>query len=152
MIEYKINSCKYNIKDFIREIALNEFNIDYWDEWLEEQNYNKLSIKPNILVIAEKDNKLIGICSIKELSKDECLLNSFYVEKSYRNNGIGSKLFNMCEDYASKYKKIVLCVDPNFKGAIKYYEKRNYIFDYYDDDRKELHYHKNIKEVDPNEK
>ena len=28
MIEYKVNSCKYNIKDFIKNIAINEFNID----------------------------------------------------------------------------------------------------------------------------
>lgn len=145
MIEYKINSCKYNIKDFIKKIAINEFNIDYWDKWLEKQNYDLLSVKPNVLVSAEDNNKLIGICSIKELSNDECLLNSFYVEKSYRYRGIGSKLFSMCEDYASKYKRIVLCVDPNFKNAIKFYENRNYIFDYFDEDRKELHYYKNVK-------
>ena len=151
MIEYKINSCKYDIKDFIKIIALNEFNIDYWNEWLEKQNYDELSIKPNILVSAEEDNKLLGICSIKELSKDECLLNSFYVKKFYRNKGIGSKLFNICEDHASKYKKIVLCADPNFKDAILFDKKRNYIFDYYDDNRKELHYHRNIKGDDPNE-
>ena len=50
----------------------------------------------------------------------------------------------MCEDYANKYKKIILCVDPNFKDAITFYEKRGYIFDYYDDNRKELYYYKNI--------
>ena len=136
MIEYKINSCKYNIKDFIKDIAINEFNINYWNEWLEEQEYNILQEEPNILISAEQDDKLIGICSIKELSKDDCLLNSFYLEKKSRNKGIGSKIFNMCEDYTSKYEKIVLCVDPKFKDAITFYEKRNYIFDYYDDNRK----------------
>lgn len=144
MTEYKINYCKYDIKDFIKNIAIKEFNIDYWNEWLEEQDYNKLQEKPNILISAEQDGKLIGICSIKELSKDECLLNSFYVEKNSRKKGIGSKMFSMCEEYASKYKRILLCVDSNFKDAIKFYENRNYIFDYYDDNRKELHYHKNI--------
>ncbi len=144
MTEYKINYCKYDIKDFIKNIAINEFNIDYWNEWLEEQDYNKLQEKPNILISAEQDGKLIGICSIKELSKEECLLNSFYVEKNSRKKGIGSKMFSMCEEYASKYKKILLCVDPNFKDAIKFYENRNFIFDYYDDNRRELHYHKNI--------
>lgn len=29
MIEYKINSCKYDIKNFIKNIAVNEFNINY---------------------------------------------------------------------------------------------------------------------------
>ena len=143
MIEYKVNSCKYNIKDFIKNIAINEFHIDYWDTWLEEQNYSELSIEPNILVSAE-DNKLIGICSIKELSKHECLLNSFYVKKKWRNKGIGSKLFDICYKYAEKYKKIILVVDPNFKDAIKFYENRGFIFDYYDETRKELHYHKDL--------
>lgn len=148
MIDYKINSCKYNIKDFIKTIAIDEFKIDYWDEWLEEQDYKILQENPNILISAEQNNKLIGICSVKELSNDECLLNSFYVEKSLRNKGIGSKIFNMCEDYANnKYKRITICVDPNFKDAITFYEKRGYIFDYYDDDRKELHYYKNITRV-----
>ena len=145
MIEYKINSCKYNIKDFIKDIAINEFNIDYWNDWLEEQEYDILQEEPNFLASAEQDGKLIGICSIKELSKDECLLNSFYVEKKSRNQGIGSKLFNMCEDYAKKYNKILIIVDPKFKDAIKFYEKRNYIFDNYNDNRKELYYHKNVK-------
>ncbi len=144
MIDYKINSCKYNIKDFIKTIAIDEFKIDYWDEWLEEQDYKSLQENPNILISAEQNNKLIGICSVKELSNDECLLNSFYVEKNSRKKGIGSKMFSMCEEYASKYKKILLCVDPNFKDAIKFYENRNFIFDYYDDNRRELHYHKNI--------
>lgn len=144
MIEYKTNSCKYDIKDFIKKIIINEFNIDYWNEWLDEQEYDKLQEEPNILISAEQDDKLVGICSIKELTSNECLLNSFYVDKSLRKKGIGTKLFKMCEDYASKYKKIVLCVDPSFKDAINFYENRGYIFDYYDDNRKELHYHKNI--------
>ena len=94
MIKYKINSCKYNIKDFIKDIVINEFNIDYWDEWFEKQEYNRLQEKPNILISAEQGDKLIGICSIKELSKDECLLNSFYVEKNSRNNFfVSSKIF-----------------------------------------------------------
>lgn len=143
-MKYAINSCKYDIKEFIRNIAVNEFNINYWNDWLEKQNYDILQSKPNIIVSAEQDNELIGICSIKELSGEECLLNSFYVKAGFRNKGIGSKLFEICEDYAKKYKKINICVDPNFKDAIKFYENRNYIFDYYDDNRKELHYHKNI--------
>ncbi len=144
MIEYKINSCKHNIKDFIKDIVINEFNINDWNEWFEEQEYDKLQQKPNYLVSAEKDDTLIGICSVKELSKDECLINSFYVKKSSRKNGIGSTLFKMCEDYANKYKIITLCTDANFKDAIKFYENRNYIFDYFDNSRNELYYHKNI--------
>ena len=147
MIEYKINSCKYNIKEFIKKIA-DEFNIDYWDEWLEKQNYENLKIKPNILVSCENENELIGICSIKIISNSDVYLNSFYVIKEYRNMGIGTKLYNMCEKYAKEnnYKHIILKVDPNFKDAIEFYKNRNYIYDGYNEKRKELNYHKDIED------
>lgn len=145
MIEYKINSCNYDIKKFIKTIA-NEFNINYWDKWLEEQDYNILQVKPNIFVSCEKQNELIGICSIKVISSDECYLNSFYVKNEFRNQGIGNKLYDICENYAknNNYKKIILKVDPNFKDAINFYENRNYIFDEYKKKEKELCYHKNV--------
>ena len=145
-MEYKINSCKYDIKKFISDIAINEFKIDYWDEWLEEQNYDILQELPNILISVEDNNKLIGICSIKKYNDEECYLNSFYVLKPYRNKGIGYKLFSMCEKYAkdNNYKRILLSVDPNFKKAISMYERNNYIFDHTEYDGKELWYQKDI--------
>ena len=144
-MEYNINSCKHIIKDFIRDI-IKEYNIDYWDEWLEEQDYELLMKYPNILVSCEEDNKLIGICSIRVTSNNAAYLNSFYIIKEYRHLWIGSKLYNICEDYvkSNKYKRIDLVVDPNFKNAIEFYKKRNYIYDKYDDKRKEIYYHKNI--------
>lgn len=151
-MEYKINLCKYDIKKFIDTIA-KEYNINYWDKWLQEQNYDILMQKSNIFVSCEEDDKLIGICSIKITFDNNAYLNSFYVAKEYRNKGIGTKLYDICENYAkdNNYKRIDLVVDPNFKEAIRFYEKRNYIFDRYDDKRKELYYHKNIEGVDPNE-
>ena len=146
-MEYKINSCTYDIKEFISKI-IKEFNIDYWDEWLEEQDYNSLSIKPNILVSCEENNKLIGTCSIKVNPDNTSYLNSFYVLKEYRNKGIGSKLYDICEKYVvdNNYNRINLIVDsnPNFNEAVKFYTKRNFILDKYDEDRKELSYHKDI--------
>ena len=146
MIEYKTNSCEYDIKDFIKQIIVNEFSIDYWDEWLEEQDYESLKVMPNIFVSCEKQNRLIGICSIKVISSNECYLNSFYVLKEFRNKGIGTQLYNMCENYAREkgFKGINLIVDPHFKEAIKFYEKINYVFDKYDSKEIEIHYHKDI--------
>lgn len=125
---YKINSCDYNIKSFIKNIVVNEFGIDYWDDWLDKQDYDSLHILPNVLFSAEENNELIGICSIKKINDDECYLNSFYVMKKYRNHGIGKELFNKCIEYAknNSYKKILLSVDPHFKTAIKIYEKKFY--------------------------
>lgn len=152
-MEYKINSCNYNIKDLIR-IIIQEFNIDYWDKWLEKQDYKSLMKKPNIFVSCEENNRLIGICSIKICSNKNVYLNSFYVLKEYRNKGIGTKLYKICENCAktSNHQRIDLVVDPHFKEAIEFYKKKNYIYDYYDEERKELHYHKNIEGVNSNEK
>ena len=145
-MEYKINSCTYNIKNFISAIT-QEYNINYWDEWLEKQDYTLLMQEPNIFVSCEENNELIGICSIKIISSDNAYLNSFYVIKEYRNKGIGTKLYNMCENYVenNNYRRIDLVVDPNFKEAIEFYKNRNYIYDGYDEKKKELHYHKIIK-------
>ena len=40
------NLIKEHIVDFIKDIAINEFNINYWNEWLEEQEYNILQEEP----------------------------------------------------------------------------------------------------------
>ena len=145
-MQYRINSCNFSIKEFIREIAVNEFGIDYWNEWLEEQDYNILKMTPNLLISVEENNRLIGICSIKKIDDERCYLNSFYVKKEFRNKGIGNKLFDMCLKYAknNNYKKVLLSVDPNFKQAIEIYQKKNFIFDYFDEERQELWYYKNI--------
>ena len=143
-MEIKINQCKYNIKEFIKNIICEEFKIDYWEEWLEEQDYNALQKEPNILISVEDKNSLIGICGVKIINKDECYFNSFYIRKDYRNQKIGTKIFDMCMQYVinNKYKKAFLTVDPKFLIAIKFYEKNGFIFDYFDKKRQELYYYK----------
>ena len=146
-MKFKINQCSYDIKKFIKDNICTEFNIDYWDEWLENQDYDCLKIKPNILISVEEKNKLIGICGVKVLNKQECYFNSFYVIKEYRNKGIGSKIFNMCMEYVIKngYKKIILSVDPKFKIAKQFYEKNGFNFNYYDEEKQELYYYKYLE-------
>ncbi|MBR1540628.1 MAG: hypothetical protein IJ629_05680 [Clostridia bacterium] len=60
-MEYKINECNYDIKKYIKDNICKEFNIDYWDEWLDNQDYDELKVKPNMLVSVEENNDLIGI-------------------------------------------------------------------------------------------
>ena len=144
-MEFKINECDYDIKNFIKDIC-SEFNIDYWDEWLENQDYDSLKVKPNILVSAEEDNKLIGIGAVKVINDEECYFNTFYVKKEYRNKGIGNKIFDICMNYikSNGYKKIKLCIDPKFEVAKSMYEKKGFIFDYIDKENPEIYYYKNI--------
>ena len=129
-MEYKINSCNYDIKELIRE-TIKEYNIDYWDEWLENQDYSSLQKEPNILISAEEDNKLVGTCAFRKVDDDTCQFNTWYVRKEYINKGIGTKLFDMCEEQATKnkYKRIVFATDPNFKEAHKHFERKGYTFE-----------------------
>ncbi|MCR5186772.1 MAG: GNAT family N-acetyltransferase [Clostridia bacterium] len=145
-MEYKINECNYDIKKFIKDNICKEFNIDYWDEWLEKQDYECLKISPNILISVEDNNSLIGIGAVKSINNYECDFNTFYVKSDFRNKGIGNKIFDMCLEYIEKngYKKITLCVDPKFVVARKIYEKNGFIFDYFDEEKQELYYHKYI--------
>ena len=69
-MEYKINNCNYDIKKFIRDNICLEFNIDYWDEWLDEQDYDRLKEKPNLLISVEEKNNLIGTCGIKVINNE----------------------------------------------------------------------------------
>ena len=142
---YKINSCNYDIKELIRE-TIKEYSIDYWNEWLENQDYDSLQVEPNILISAEEDNKLVGTCGLRKIDNDTCQFNTLYVRKEYRNKGIGTKLFGMIEECAikNKYKKIILTTDPNFKEAHKLFERKGYIFDSYNSTTEEFLYHKDI--------
>ena len=80
-MEYKINDCNFDIKKFIKDNICKEFNIDYWDEWLEQQDYDCLKSSPNILISVEDKNRLVGIGAVKEINSNECSFNTFYIDK-----------------------------------------------------------------------
>lgn len=138
--------CKYDIKKFIKTIC-EEYKIDYWDEWLENQAYDLLQKRPNYLVSADDEKGLVGLCAVKHINSKECYLNTFYVRKDYRNKQVGTNLFEMCMNHIIKngYSKILVCIDPNFEIAKNMYEKRGFIFDYYDEEARELWYYKYIE-------
>ena len=147
MIQYFERNCNYDIKNFIYQIIKEEYHIDYWDEWLQEQKFNELMEYPNYFIYALDNDVLVGTCSIKKISDDTCLLGTFYVKSGYRRKGVGTYLFNKCEKYAKDYgfKKIILHVDPNFHEAISFYNNRSYIYDNYNAPVNELNYHKYFK-------
>jgi len=50
--------------------------------------------KTNILLVAEKENKIIGFLYAKIVSKTWCILDNLAVEETYRGKGIGHMLLN----------------------------------------------------------
>ena len=98
-----------------------------------EEFKNELSNSNNIYLVAQLENKIVGICfsQIKEISnnrimKDRKILNigDICIDKKYQRNGIGKKLYNQIVQIAKEKNihNVELMVWKFNKNAIKFYE------------------------------
>ena len=98
-----------------------------------EEFKNELSNSNNIYLVAQLENKIVGICfsQIKEISnnrimKDRKILNigDICVDEKYQRNGIGKKLYNQIVQIAKEKNihNVELMVWNFNKNAIKFYE------------------------------
>ena len=98
-----------------------------------EEFKNELSNSKNIYLVAQLENKIVGICfsQIKEISnnrimKDRKILNigDICVDEKYQRNGIGKKLYNQIVQIAKEKNihNVELMVWNFNKNAIKFYE------------------------------
>ena len=98
-----------------------------------EEFKNELSNSNNIYLVAQLENKIVGICfsQIKEISnnrimKDRKILNigDICIDKKYQRNGIGKKLYNQIVQIAKEKNihNVELMVWNFNKNAIKFYE------------------------------
>ena len=98
-----------------------------------EEFKNELSNINNIYLVAQLENKIVGICfsQIKEISnnrimKDRKILNigDICIDKKYQRNGIGKKLYNQIVKIAKEKNihNVELMVWKFNKNAISFYE------------------------------
>ncbi len=98
-----------------------------------EEFKNELSNNNNIYLVAQLENKIVGICfsQISEISnnkimKDRKILNigDICVDEQYQRNGIGKKLYNQIVQIAKEKNihNVELMVWAFNKNAIKFYE------------------------------
>ena len=98
-----------------------------------EEFKNELSNSNNIYLVAQLENKIVGICfsQIKEIlnnriMKDRKILNigDICVDEKYQRNGIGKKLYNQIVQIAKEKNihNVELMVWNFNKNAIKFYE------------------------------
>ena len=98
-----------------------------------EEFKNELSNSNNIYLVAQLENKIVGICfsQIKEIAnnrimKDRKILNigDICVDEKYQRNGIGKKLYNQIVQIAKEKNihNVELTVWKFNKNAIKFYE------------------------------
>jgi putative acetyltransferase len=78
--------------------------------------------------VAERNNNIIGgsgIYPTSGLPEGYCELVKLYIDKSVRNTGLGSKLFDACFSAAKKagYTHIYLETMPELASAVQFYER-----------------------------
>lgn len=113
IIQYKLNS----ILDFSNNLSANEINQIH--QYVEEHISEQLSHYKNIVV----NNKIVG-CLLVESKDDGVLLDEIYIDKEYRNKGIGTDIIiNIIKHNPNMY----LWVYKKNTNAIKLYKKLGFI-------------------------
>ena len=80
----------------------------------------------DLFLLAKQQGAIIGCGALKELSGDEALLTRFFVASSHRGSGLAVRLFDTLFERAHTlgYATIVLDVNRESAGAIRFYEKQ----------------------------
>ena len=70
-----------------------QYNDTIDEDYIVTNHFNKMLDDENIIILAYYINKtIVGYILIRRTSNNTCLLDGLYVEKEYRNKGIGKSL------------------------------------------------------------
>ena len=70
-----------------------QYNDTIDEDYIVTNHFNKMLDDENIIILAYYINEIIvGYILIRRTSNNTCLLDGLYVEKEYRNKGIGNSL------------------------------------------------------------
>ena len=144
ILEYK-DEFKEQIIGFLIDVAIGEFKFVSWYNYLKNKDFEPYKIKTSkFWFVLNEDNEVVATCGGLKKDNETIKLNSFYVKKEYRQNGIGKTLYKLFCDYATElnYKYIILCAHKENDIAIKFYEKQGFYLDIVEDE--ELWYKKKI--------
>lgn len=110
-------------KDFIPENIINNIT----SAWHSSENIKaQIQMEKVIFKVAELDNQVVGLITLKAQGNDNYFLNRLYINSKFHGKGIGQALLN---DFIStnKVNKITLEVLKENGNAIKFYEKFGFI-------------------------
>jgi putative acetyltransferase len=127
-IEEKDNrALAFIIRKTLEEFGANHPGTVYYDESTDHlfQVFN--STQRSVYFVAENANGILGgggIFPTEGLPQDTCELVKMYLLPEARGRGLGSKLIQLCIDFAkqSGYKNIYLETMPELKKALATYE------------------------------
>ena len=70
-----------------------QYNDTIEDNYIVTNHFNKMLDDENIIILGYYINEIIvGYILIRKMANNTCLLDGLYVEKEYRNKGIGNSL------------------------------------------------------------
>ena len=70
-----------------------QYNDTIEDNYIVTNHFNKMLDDENIIILGYYINKtIVGYILIRKMANNTCLLDGLYVEKEYRNKGIGNSL------------------------------------------------------------
>lgn len=117
-----------DLKSFLKEIAVDEFNHPAWEDYIKDKDLTAYESGRNILIMGMDNEKIIGSCALIMVDEKTAKLNSFYVDKEYRSNGVGTYLYTIIENIAKRfeYEKIILCTYKEYEYATNFYNKNNF--------------------------
>ncbi|MCI5521471.1 MAG: GNAT family N-acetyltransferase [Tenericutes bacterium] len=70
-----------------------QYNDTIDDNYIVTNHFNQMLDDENIIILAYYINKtIVGYILIRKMANNTCLLDGLYVEKEYRNKGIGKSL------------------------------------------------------------
>ncbi|VAW86925.1 hypothetical protein MNBD_GAMMA18-950 [hydrothermal vent metagenome] len=93
-----------------------------------EQLAAQLALEETQMLLAEKDNKLVG-CMMLSQNNGKICIGTFAVSPKIQANGIGRQMLLEAEKWASQRgsKEIAMVVITQRKDLIAYYQRRGYV-------------------------
>jgi len=84
-------------------------------------------INVKLFLVAEDKKKIVATIALVKKGKDY-IVKRLYINKKYRNKGLGQEMYNRIEEFARKTKisKLKLTTTPQMKAAIYFYKKNGF--------------------------
>ena len=122
------NSDKEKITGLIKGV-LAEFNLEY-DEFTSDDDVVNIersyTLNGGIFLVLENENKeIIGTSALYREDENEGVLRKMYLNKGYRNLGLGKMLMEkiLSKAVEFKFRRITLETNAGMHAAIRLYEK-----------------------------
>lgn|SRR5690554_1958758 len=123
--DFKVMICKYLHNDLSEQIKKVYNDDDYFNH---KQELVKISSDDAFFIIGILDGKVIGTCFVERNEEDPnyFLLSDFFVLKSYRNKGYGTKIIEGLLNILKKLKAIKICAFANNEISAKIFSNTGF--------------------------